>query len=476
MSTLHVAKASSSKSSDAGAAKRRAAACSAKWGKKVREEAERGATIMGGGQLRVSKALIITDKFGNSIDFTKSKSTSASSPSASPKTAVVAGDVVYSKDSGDGAPSGKESKPEAPLQSISSDVFVNNSPGETVNAENYPDDNLAIPTPLVRSANRWMRSKDDSVMTKIEKQVKCRLNKMTYQKMRYELSTQMCNIPLQSNSVLKLVTTLVYEKAVSEPSFSDMYAYLFFRLSLLKTKVTFIKIIKSDEDQSAEALGVEVDCTKGGSGSVSYRWSNDVSTSDAEIVGPFENEQQSIDAALADENTTPVKRGELELTLHRLLIRRGSFIKIMHSQADDKYYIVFFPIAQAHECGQQLSLEIFTSEIEAQNHAIKMNTFKRSLLNKCEDEFNQQDIYTDWKVEKKEYEKNKASFTEKERAEKAEELEFRRMKIKKQMLGNIKFSKCLVQILYCPSPSHILTFLCFQLVNCTSSACSKKRL
>ena len=328
MSTLHVAKASSSKSSDAGAAKRRAAACSAKWGKKVREEAERGATIMGGGQLRVSKALIITDKFGNSIDFTKSKSTSASSPSASPKTAVVAGDVVYSKDSGDGAPSGKES---TPLQSISSDIFVNNLPGETVNADNYPDDNLANPTPLVRSANRWMRSKHDSVMTKIEKQVKCLLNKMTNQKM-HKLSTQMCNIPLQSNSVLKLVTTLVYEKVVSEPSFSDMYAYL----SLLKTKVTFIKIIKSDEDQSAEALGVEVDCTKGGSGSVSYRWSNDVSTSDAEIVGPFENEQQSIDAALADEDTTPVKRGELELTLHRLLIRRGTFIKIMYSWANDK--------------------------------------------------------------------------------------------------------------------------------------------
>lgn len=53
--------------------------------------------------------------------------------------------------------------------------------------------------------------------------------------------------------------------------------------------------------------------------------------------------------------------------------------------------------------------------------------------------FNKQDIYTDWKLEKKEYEKAKASMTDKERDEKQEELEFRRMKIKKQMLGNIKF-------------------------------------
>jgi hypothetical protein len=88
MSTLQ---ASSSKSSDAGAALRRAAeeaiaAGSAKWAKKAREEAERRIAVMGGGPPCVSKALINTDKFGNPIDFTKSKSMSASSSAASPKT------------------------------------------------------------------------------------------------------------------------------------------------------------------------------------------------------------------------------------------------------------------------------------------------------------------------------------------------------------------------------------------------------
>jgi translation initiation factor 4G len=284
-------------------------------------------------------------------------------------------------------------------------------------------------------------------MTKIDKQMTSLLNKMTKEKFD-KLSAQMCDIPIQSYEMLTLVIKLVYEKAISEPSFSDMHAILFCRLSQMIKKGAFIKIIESDEDPLAEATGAEVDYSKGGSGSVSYRWSNDVSTSDAEIVGPFEDEQQSIDAALADKDVTPVKRGEMELTLHRLLIRRGTFIKIMHSQLDSKYYIVFFPIAQADECGQQLSLEIFTSKIEAQNDAIKMNTFKRSLLNKCWYEFNKQDIYTDWKVEKKEYEKTKTSVTEKERAEKEEELEFRRMKIK-QMLGNIKFSKCLPCTHFC---------------------------
>ena len=99
MSTLQ---ASSSKSSNAGAALRRAAeeaiaAGSAKWAKKAREEAERRAAVMEGGPPRMSKALIITDKFGNPIDFTKIKSKSASSSTASSKTIVAAaavGDVA----------------------------------------------------------------------------------------------------------------------------------------------------------------------------------------------------------------------------------------------------------------------------------------------------------------------------------------------------------------------------------------------
>lgn len=174
-------------------------------------------------------------------------------------------------------------------------------------------------------------------------------------------------------------------------------------------------------------------------GSASFRWSNDVSTSDAEILGPFDSEDQCIDVALGNDDTDPIQRGEMELSLHRLLIKRGNFIKIMRSQGDDKFYMVCFPLSQAEECGQQLSTKIFTSEIECQNDATKMNTFKRSLLNKCEDEFNKQDIYKDWKEEMKEYKKLKATLSESEQNEREEELEFRRMKIKKQMLGNIKF-------------------------------------
>lgn len=274
-------------------------------------------------------------------------------------------------------------------------------------------------------------------MAKVEKQIKGILNKMTKEKFD-KLSNQMCEIPILSYEMLNLVIKLVYEKAVGEPYLSDMYANLCYRLSQTVKMSGFIKIIEvSDEDPMAEPGNDPMDYEP--SGSVSYRWSNDVATSDAEIVGPFADEAGCIDAALSDEDNERTQRGDMELTLSRLVIKRGNFIKVMKSASSGAYYTVYFPVSKADECGQQLSLEIFTSEIEAQNHAIKMNTFKRSLLNKCEDEFNKGDIYTDWKTDKKEYEKQKASMSESERKGQEKELEFRRMNIKKQMLGNIKF-------------------------------------
>ena len=215
-------------------------------------------------------------------------------------------------------------------------------------------------------------------MAKVEKQVKGLLNKITKEKFD-RLAGQLCDIQIKSYDMLTLMIRLVYEKAIGEPTFSDMYANLCYQLSQRVKKSPFIQVIQSDEDPMAEP-GAEYNYDEGGS--ASFRWSNDVSTSDAEILGPFESEDQCIDIALGNDDTDPTQRGEMELTLHRLLIKRGNFIKIMRS-GDGQFYMVCFPLSQAEECGQQLSTKIFTSEIECQNDATKMNTFKRSLLNKC---------------------------------------------------------------------------------------------
>jgi len=287
--------------------------------------------------------------------------------------------------------------------------------------------------PLVKGENRWMPKKDASVMIVTEKKVKSILNKMTKEKFN-KLSDQICDIPILSYEMLTLVIHIVYEKAISEPAFGDMYADLCVKLSQTAQASNFIQIIESDE---ADTDGVE--------NYKVYRWSNDVSLTDDEIVGPFGSAGDCMGAALnPQEGQDPIQRGEMELELVSLKIQNGIFMKIMKSKdaeegQDDIFYTIFFAVSDAEDCGQQLSKDIFLSERECVSDANKHNSFKRSLLNKCEDEFNKQDIYVGWKKEKAEYEQTKSKLAESEREIQAVELEFRRLAIKKQMLGNVKF-------------------------------------
>jgi hypothetical protein len=179
---------------------------------------------------------------------------------------------------------------------------------------------------------------------------------------------------------------------------------------------------------------------------VVHRWSNDVSTSDGEVVGLFASPEKVVEAALDEENNekAPVDRKDMVLEVDKLVIEQGIFVKIMKKKEpeegeQDICCTVYFPVADHKECGQQLS-EIFLSDQECVSDASKQNRFKHSSLNKCEDEFNKQDVHADWKAEKKAHEESKSSLMDiKDAKDKDENLEFRRIKITKQRLGNIKF-------------------------------------
>jgi translation initiation factor 4G len=256
---------------------------------------------------------------------------------------------------------------------------------------------------------------------------------------------------------LSVPTIQVYEKAIDEPTFGDMYGDLCVKLSQNVHSMSFVKIIESDEEPPTDDGEPAPPSTSGEAASSYsvYRWSNDVNTSDSEILGPYASPEECMQIALSSEaEQEPVERGDMELELVKLQIKNGVFIKIMKKKAKnggdgedaedgqveetDEFYTVFFPVADHEECGQQLS-KIFLTDRECMSDANKANSFKRLLLNKCEDEFNKQDIYVDWKKEKAEYEEKKSTMTASEQAETEEELDFRRIKIKKQMLGNIKF-------------------------------------
>jgi translation initiation factor 4G len=290
--------------------------------------------------------------------------------------------------------------------------------------------------PLVQTENHWKPTKNTSPMIVAEKQVKSILNKMTKEKFA-KLSEQMIALPIRSYEMLEMMIKNVFDKAIDEPSFGDIYADLCVRLSHSPQVSNIVHMIESDEEPPTESEAAP-DAGESSSYTV-YRWSNDVSTTDSEIIGPFETVEACFDAAQSENEQKPKSRGDLELELVSTTIKRGKFVKIMKVKDGSDYYVVYFRVEEAKECGQQLSPQIFLSLVECRSDAKKENSFKRTLLNKCEEEFNKNDIYEDWKKEKKEYEEKKKSMTGPEQAEMEEELQFRRIRIKKQMLGNVKF-------------------------------------
>ena len=307
--------------------------------------------------------------------------------------------------------------------------------------QNHHDEYLGPVAPLVKSENRWMPQKNNSVMVATEKKVKGILNKMTKEKFG-KLSTQMCDIPILSYEMLTMIIHRVYEKAIDEPSFGDMYADLCCRLAERVSPESIIEIIRSNEekpDLSSKSYDAKDKdrWRKYTEGTNTWRWTNDVATDDNDIVGPFESIEECFTCALEDSGE-PKPRGETELTLVECRIIDDVFCKVTMDEKENKYYAVYFAVEDAKKCNQQLS-KIYPTEESCKADALKQNSFKRTLLNKCEDEFNKQDIYIDWKEEMKAYQETKDALTDNQRAEKEEELDFRRMKIKKQMLGNIKF-------------------------------------
>jgi hypothetical protein len=299
--------------------------------------------------------------------------------------------------------------------------------------------------PLVKNENRWRPQKNANGLVVAEKKVKSILNKMTKEKFG-RLSEQMCEIPLESYETLNMMIRLVYEKAIDEPAFGDMYADLCVLLSQTAQSHTssYVHFFESDEERDNGSPVV-------------WRWSNDVSHDDAEIVGPFASADAAATAALAASTFEPVPRGDMQLELVKVKVAEGTFIKVLkklntkkddgiaepeegeeEESSEDEFYVVFFPVEQAQDCGQQMS-DFFLTERECRSDASKNNSFRRSLLNQCQDEFNKHDIFEDWKKEYAAYEAIRENLTEAERKEKEEELNFRKIKIKKQMLGNIKF-------------------------------------
>jgi hypothetical protein len=116
---------------------------------------------------------------------------------------------------------------------------------------------------------------EQSSLVRVEKRVQCLMNKVTTVNFE-KLSNQICDIPIMNIEMWMPFGNSVDKNAVSMPAFSDLYAKLCVHLA---ANERIIHIIECDENP--------LTCKRD---SVSNCSTNAVSTNDAKIKGPFENE------------------------------------------------------------------------------------------------------------------------------------------------------------------------------------------
>ena len=85
------------------------------------------------------------------------------------------------------------------------------------------------PTKILKAANPWMPGRAASAEDRLERTVKGILNKLTPEKFE-RLFEQLMDAGIETAALLKTTITLVFEKAVAEPTFCELYAELCVRL------------------------------------------------------------------------------------------------------------------------------------------------------------------------------------------------------------------------------------------------------
>mmetsp|Transcript_8769 Transcript_8769/g.11512 ORF Transcript_8769/g.11512 Transcript_8769/m.11512 type:complete len:948 (+) Transcript_8769:490-3333(+) len=270
--------------------------------------------------------------------------------------------------------------------------------------------------PLEMTENRWKPTQKGvtSQLDKAKKDVRGILNKMTREKFE-RLSKQLIEIRMTSSEMLNAVIGLVFDKALDEPNFGDMYADLCVQLHGNSRCWSFVKgILNEDTNQ--------------------WYWTADVPTEE-KALGPLASQEECLAAASQNEEVE-LANCPAEVEIVALRIRDKMFVKVMQCP-DGAFYTVFIPEDEARE-QYHISPECFNTEVDALKHAQRKTAFKRFLLNKCQEEFEKEDIYEDLKKQEKEFDWNSLK-SEAEKKAKKEDFEEKRFIIKKRMLGNIRF-------------------------------------
>jgi len=292
--------------------------------------------------------------------------------------------------------------------------------------------------PLKTSAHRWDRKREAANDFEVSlNKLTSILNKMTPQNFE-KLSNQLCCLEMTSSEMLRSVIGVIFDKAVDEPHFAVIYAALCVRLAEATRVWPFIRVVKDES-------------------SGSWSWVADLEV-DTSKLHPLPN-MASVELLLdsSDVAHAEIGVGQLQLQPSDCFLKSSRLVCCYF--ADQRPGIVFAVIQDAKATlfgmGTSKLFGKFATKEEAEQDAMKKASFKRLLLNQCQEEFERnvrscggaaalEAAARDAKAKAKHDAIEAARLaaehgtTPKEAPDELE-LEFWAMKLKRRMLGNVKF-------------------------------------
>jgi len=130
-----------------------------------------------------------------------------------------------------------------------------------------------------------------------------------------KLSRGLCEIHIESKDMLDKIISLIFDKAVDEPGFGELYAELCVQLS----RMVGWNVILAGKDEDKDM----------------WFWTDDI-TVETEIAGPYKSREECLEAAASDEEPSLLKRGVQHIALMEVVIAHGKFVKVSKEEEEEE--------------------------------------------------------------------------------------------------------------------------------------------
>ncbi|GLE07591.1 hypothetical protein PINS_up018194 [Pythium insidiosum] len=257
--------------------------------------------------------------------------------------------------------------------------------------------------PLKLTENRWVKKTNLNELESTLSRVKSVLNKLTRENFE-KLTGDLCKTEMKSLEMLRLVISVIIDKALEEPGFADVYADLCreFHKQTTGRAWNFLHAVRNH--------------VKG-----TYFWTAS-SPSESDYVGTFASEEACLQAIKSDQahisTSCEVRRYKVHATEDAL---------VFVGEASTSGFA--YKIKSLADLGEDEPLMgEFESENDALADAIKQTSFKRLLVTRCQAEFEK------WtkRTSNTDARETSAAIDDRERQLAAQ-------RAKRSMLGNIRF-------------------------------------